>query len=76
MLLKELLPYGKLKVMFKSTSIVVNHFNSKDVLKKLCTGIVYSLSVIGAALFIMAKQNAIFTSEQLNIGNFALDKQT
>ena len=33
MLLKELLPYGKLKVMFKSTSIVANHFNSKDVLK-------------------------------------------
>ena len=38
-----ILPYCKLKIIFKSPSKIVNHFYSKDVLpKKLCSGIVYS----------------------------------
>ena len=42
-LLKELLLYCKLKVIFKYSSEIVNDFYFEDVLpKKICTGIVYS----------------------------------
>ena len=34
------------------------------------------LSIIAAMLFITAKQNASFKSEQLNIWEFAFDKYT
>ena len=38
-----ILPYYKLKVIFRSPSKIVNHFHFMDVLpKKLCSGIVYS----------------------------------
>ena len=41
--LERTLPYCKLKVIFKSPSKIVDHFNFKDVIpKKLCSGIVYS----------------------------------
>ena len=41
--IERTLPYCKLKVIFKSPSKIVNHFQFKDVLpKKLCSGIVYS----------------------------------
>ena len=40
---ERILPYCKLKVIFRSPSKFVNHFHFKDVLtKKLCSGIVYS----------------------------------
>ena len=41
--IERTLPYCKLKVIFKSPSKIVDHFNFKDVIpKKLCSGIVYS----------------------------------
>ena len=41
--IERTLPYYKLKVIFRSPSIIVNHFHFKDVLpKKLCSGIIYS----------------------------------
>ena len=67
--------YYKLNVIFKSPSKIVNRFHFKDVLPKnfaLTSFIV--LSVTAAMLFITTKQNATFTSEQLNNGNFAFDK--
>lgn len=40
---KRTLPYCKLKVVFKSPSKIVDHFDLKDVLpKKICSHIVYS----------------------------------
>ena len=41
--IERALPYFKLKVIFKSPSKIVNQFHFKDVLlKKLCSGIIYS----------------------------------
>ena len=57
MLSKELYQIANQKSFFKSLSKIVKHFHFKDALpKKLCSGIIYYLSVIAASLFIMAKQ--------------------
>ena len=40
--IERTLPYCKLKIIFKSPSKIVNHFQFKDVLpKELCSGTVY-----------------------------------
>ena len=45
--IERTLPYCKLKVIFKSSSKIVNHFHFKDVLpRKLCHGIVYSFNSV------------------------------
>ena len=68
--IERTLPYCKLKVIFKSPSKIVNRFHFKDVLPKNSALASFILSVIAAKLFITAKQNAIFTSEKLNIWEF------
>ena len=69
----KFLPYCNLKVIFKSPSKIANHFHIKNVFIKNSALVLFMvLSVIAAALFIMVKQNAIFTSEQVNIWGFSI----
>ena len=64
---------SKLKIIFKSPSKIVSHFQFKDVLpKNFVLASLTVLSVIAATLFVTAKQNCIFTSEQLNIWEFCI----
>ena len=69
--IERTLPYSKLKVIFKSPIKIVNRFHFKDMLpKKLCSGNVYSFKCNSCNTIYYRKQNAIFTSDQLNIWEF------
>ena len=69
--IKRTLPFCKLKIVYKSSTKIANQFRLKDLLsKELCPDIVYGFKYIAKVLFVMAKQNAIFTSGPPNIGEF------
>ena len=71
-LIERTLPYCKLKVIFKSPSKIAKHFHLKDVLpKKLCSAIVYTFKCDSCNTYLL-RQNATFTSKQLNIWEFCI----
>ena len=66
-------PYCKLQAILESLSIFVYHFHIKDVLPKdSALALFIVLNLIPETLFISAKQNGTFRSEQLNICGFRI----
>ena len=71
--IERILPYCKLKVIFKSPSKTVNHFHFKDVFpKKLCSDIVYSFKCksCNAIYYDKAKRHfSVRTAEHMGISH-------